>query len=192
LTVRRTACVPGGFLLPIARRRLPCVRQATKRVLQIFGVICLTIVVLTHVAETLHLFPGMGWGQPTSIGHYIDLVSAILGCALLLLGFLGRAFTRPQPVVRVKATLQVQGCLHPLVPNPVCRVWVFSPSALNLTPTSEVLQVISSSRWRSAWTEHLGNPGGCVGSPTGSSKAHGTQDGFAKLPPRRLRAACTL
>jgi hypothetical protein len=51
---------------------------------------------LTHVAETLHLFPGMGWGQPTSIGHYIDLVSAILGCALLLLGFLGRAFTRPQ------------------------------------------------------------------------------------------------
>jgi hypothetical protein len=66
------------------------------RVLQIFGVICLTIVVLTHVAETLHLFPGMGWGQPTSIGHYIDLVSAILGCALLLLGFLGRAFTRPQ------------------------------------------------------------------------------------------------
>jgi hypothetical protein len=35
------------------------------RVLQIFGVICLTIVVvLTHVAETLHLFPGMGWGQP--------------------------------------------------------------------------------------------------------------------------------
>src|SRR5260370_5647316 len=66
------------------------------RILQIFGVICLTIVVLTHVAETLHLFPGMGWGQPTSIGHYIDLVSAILGCALLLLGFLGRAFTRPQ------------------------------------------------------------------------------------------------
>jgi len=30
------------------------------RVLQIFGVICLTIVVLTHVAETLHLFPAVG------------------------------------------------------------------------------------------------------------------------------------
>jgi hypothetical protein len=30
------------------------------RVLQIFGVICLTIVVLTHVAETLHLWHGVG------------------------------------------------------------------------------------------------------------------------------------
>src|SRR5262245_61336855 len=64
------------------------------RVLLIFCAVCLTIVVLTHVAERLHLFPGMGWGQPTSIGAFIDLVSAILGCALLLLGFLGSAFTR--------------------------------------------------------------------------------------------------
>jgi hypothetical protein len=64
------------------------------RFLQFFGAACLIIVVLTHVAETLHLFPGMGWGQPNSPGHYLDLVSAILGCTLLPLGLLGALIQR--------------------------------------------------------------------------------------------------
>jgi hypothetical protein len=46
------------------------------------------VVVLTHVAEALHIFPSMGWGLPDSAGHYLDLVSAILGCVLLALGLL--------------------------------------------------------------------------------------------------------
>ena len=62
--------------------------------LQIFGVACLIVVVLTHIAERLQLFPGMGWGQPDSIGHYLDLISAIVGGVLLLAGFLGHALTR--------------------------------------------------------------------------------------------------
>jgi hypothetical protein len=40
--------------------------------------------VLTHVAERLHLSPGMGWGLPDSPGHYLDFISAVLGCALLI------------------------------------------------------------------------------------------------------------
>ena len=64
------------------------------RLLQLLGLACLMIVVLTHIAETFHLFPMMGWGQPTSAGHYVDLVSAILGCILLPLGFLGNALMR--------------------------------------------------------------------------------------------------
>jgi hypothetical protein len=64
------------------------------RLLQIFGVVCLIVVVLTHIAERLQLFPGMGWGQPDSIGHDLDLTSAILGGILLLTGFLGDAVTR--------------------------------------------------------------------------------------------------
>ena len=64
------------------------------RLLQIFGVVCLIVVVLTHIAERLQLFPGMGWGQPDSIGHYLDLISAILGGVLLLVGSLGNALTR--------------------------------------------------------------------------------------------------
>jgi hypothetical protein len=64
------------------------------RLLQILGLACLAIVVLTHVAEAFHLFPTMGWGQPNSAGHYVDLVSAILACTLLPLGLIGSAFRR--------------------------------------------------------------------------------------------------
>src|SRR5262249_52108123 len=59
------------------------------RLLQLIGAGCLVVVVLTHVAETFKLFPIMGWGLPTSPGHYLDLISAVLGCTLLPLGFLG-------------------------------------------------------------------------------------------------------
>jgi formate hydrogenlyase subunit 3/multisubunit Na+/H+ antiporter MnhD subunit len=58
------------------------------RLFLLFGSVCLIIVVLTHVAETFHIFPSMGWGLPSSAGHYLDLMSAILGCTFLLLGFL--------------------------------------------------------------------------------------------------------
>lgn len=59
--------------------------------LQVLGLICLAIVVLTHVAERLHILSGMGWGLPDSPGHYLDLASAVLGCALLTLGLAGWA-----------------------------------------------------------------------------------------------------
>ena len=45
---------------------------------------CLAVVVLTHVAERLHILPGMGWGLPGSPGHYLDLFSAVCGAVLLL------------------------------------------------------------------------------------------------------------
>jgi hypothetical protein len=64
------------------------------RISHLFGLACLLMVVLTHVAETFHIFPAMGWGLPNSMGHYLDLVSAILGAALLLLGFAIDALTR--------------------------------------------------------------------------------------------------
>jgi hypothetical protein len=64
------------------------------RFLQLCGGACLIIVVLTHVAEAYRLLPGMGWGLPNSPGHYLDLVSAILGGLLLPIGFLGNALAR--------------------------------------------------------------------------------------------------
>ena len=63
----------------------------TWRFLQLSGATCLLVVVLAHVAEVFHLFATMGWGLPNSAGHYVDLVSAILGLILAPLGFvLGR------------------------------------------------------------------------------------------------------
>jgi hypothetical protein len=40
------------------------------RSLLLFGFVCLTVMVFTHVAEGLHLFSGMGWGLPDSPGGW--------------------------------------------------------------------------------------------------------------------------
>src|SRR5262249_1956566 len=68
--------------------------DAVSRFLMLFGAVCLTIVVLTHVAETCGLFPGIGWGQPDSAGHYLDLASAILGCTLFPVGLIASFIAR--------------------------------------------------------------------------------------------------
>ena len=57
-------------------------------VLQLLGAGCLIVVILTHIAEALQLFPFMHWGQVHSIGHYLDLTSVILGITLFPLGYL--------------------------------------------------------------------------------------------------------
>jgi hypothetical protein len=62
------------------------------RSLLLFGFVCLTVMAFTHVAEGLHLFSGMGWGLPDSPGHYLDFVSAVLGCALLIAGMIWISF----------------------------------------------------------------------------------------------------
>lgn len=60
------------------------------RLLILAGCGCLLIVVLTHIAERLHVLPSMGWGLPDSPGHYLDLFSAVAGVALLLAAFVLR------------------------------------------------------------------------------------------------------
>jgi hypothetical protein len=56
--------------------------------LQLLGAGCLVVVVLTHICEALHLFPWMGWGLENSVGHYLDLSSAVLGLTLFPAGYL--------------------------------------------------------------------------------------------------------
>jgi hypothetical protein len=68
--------------------------KTVSSLLQLFGAGCLMVVVLTHVSEALHLFPWMHWGLPHSVGHYIDLWSAVLGLALFPLGYLFHALTK--------------------------------------------------------------------------------------------------
>ena len=59
-------------------------RRSVARHLAWAGCAFLFVVVLTHVAERFHILPAMGWGLPDSPGHYLDLVSAIIGVSLLL------------------------------------------------------------------------------------------------------------
>ena len=60
---------------------------------QLIGSAFLLIVVLAHFAETYHLLPAMGWGLPSSPGHFLDLFSAVLGVILLLFGYFLRRNT---------------------------------------------------------------------------------------------------
>jgi hypothetical protein len=60
---------------------------ATGRYLMLLGGGCLVIVVLTHVCETFHLCPAMGWGLKHSTGDYLDLSAAIPGLAFLPAGY---------------------------------------------------------------------------------------------------------
>jgi len=62
-------------------------RRTLFSLLQLVGAGCLVVVVLTHVCEALHLLPWMRWGQPDSVGHYLDLSSAVLGLTLLPFGY---------------------------------------------------------------------------------------------------------
>ena len=62
--------------------------------LQLLGVGCLVVVVLAHIAEALHLFPWMHWGEEHSVGHYLDLGSAVLGLTLFPIGYLLHVLTK--------------------------------------------------------------------------------------------------
>jgi hypothetical protein len=46
------------------------------------------IMALTHVFESFSILPAFGWGQPHSVGHFIDLAAALLGVAFVTTGFL--------------------------------------------------------------------------------------------------------
>jgi hypothetical protein len=86
-TLIRAAVVPIPVLLLMAYSVLRFLRQrVVGSVLEAFGAACLTLVVLTHVAEGLNVFPRMRWGQPDSVGHYVDLCSAVLGLTLTPVG----------------------------------------------------------------------------------------------------------
>jgi hypothetical protein len=56
--------------------------------LQLLGAGCLVVVVLTHLCEALLLFPWMHGGLENSVGHYLDLWSAVSGLTLFPTGYL--------------------------------------------------------------------------------------------------------
>ncbi len=56
------------------------------RCLLLLGFACLTIMVFIHLAEGPRLLLGVDWGLSDNPGHYVDLVTATLGCGLLIAG----------------------------------------------------------------------------------------------------------
>jgi hypothetical protein len=62
--------------------------KAASSLLQLVGTASMLVMVLTHLCEALDLFPWMQWGLERSAGHYLDLLSAILGVTLFPIGYL--------------------------------------------------------------------------------------------------------
>ena len=65
-------------------------RKSFGSALQALGIGCFAVMALTHVFEAFSILPALGWGQPHSVGHFIDLVSALLGVTLVTTSFLLR------------------------------------------------------------------------------------------------------
>ena len=92
------ALVPASMLL-FGSLVLFFRRKTGSSSLQLFGAGCLMVVVLTHICEALHLFPSMDWGLEHSVGHYLDLSSALLGVTLLPVGFWLRVSASPRSLL---------------------------------------------------------------------------------------------
>lgn len=56
-------------------------RRSAAAGLLVLATVCFLVVALTHVFESLAIMPAAGWGQPHSVGHYLDLTAALLGIA---------------------------------------------------------------------------------------------------------------
>ena len=82
------------LLLLLATAALYVRTKAAGALAQALGAAFLLVVVLAHLCEALNLLPLMGWGARGSIGHYIDLASAIVGVALLAFGALIHALSK--------------------------------------------------------------------------------------------------
>jgi hypothetical protein len=83
LVVALIISVPILLLFILAGRRLLHTRTLSD-VLLVVGAGSLLLMVLTHIAEGLHILPFMGWGQRRSLGHYLDLGSVYVGIAFLV------------------------------------------------------------------------------------------------------------
>jgi len=73
-------------------------RKTLSSCLQLLGAGGLVVVVFTHLCEALHLFPWMRWGSEHSVGHYLDLWSAVLGLTLFPVGYLLHALPKGQNI----------------------------------------------------------------------------------------------
>ena len=65
-------------------------RRDTGSTLQALGLACFGVMALTHVFEAFSILSAFGWGQPHSVGHFVDLVAALLGVTFVTSGFLLR------------------------------------------------------------------------------------------------------
>src|SRR5438477_61547 len=89
LLASAVACVFLGVSVVLFRTR-----RSFASAMQGVGIGCFAVMALTHVFEAFSILPALGWGQPHSVGHLIDLVAALLGVTLVTTSFLLRYLCR--------------------------------------------------------------------------------------------------
>lgn len=57
---------------------------------QLLGAAGVTLVAVAHICEAVGFLPWFGWGAERSVGHYLDLTSALVGVTCLPVGYLLR------------------------------------------------------------------------------------------------------
>jgi len=85
--------VPAGIAF-LASLALFFNRRTLAALLCVCATSALCVVVATHVAEAMSWLPWMRWGAPDSVGHYLDLTSALLAVAFTLAGLAASAARR--------------------------------------------------------------------------------------------------
>ena len=63
-------------------------RRSVSSTLRASGIGCFGVMALTHVFENFSILHELGWGRPHSVGHFVDLVAALLGVTLVIASFL--------------------------------------------------------------------------------------------------------
>lgn len=86
--IKATVALVPTMLLAIGSTAMLARRRNVWPAVQLCGSAFLMMVALAHICEALGWFPGMGWGAPHSVGHYVDLSCAVLGVTLFPAGWL--------------------------------------------------------------------------------------------------------
>mgnify|MGYP001461379140 CR=1 FL=1 len=94
LLIASVALIPACMLFSGSVALISRARTAGS-LLQLIGAGSLVTVVLTHICEALQLFPWMSWGFEDSVGHYLDVSTAVLGATLFPAGYLFYALGQP-------------------------------------------------------------------------------------------------
>ncbi len=61
--------------------------RATGSLLELIGAAGLAMLGITHLCEGLHVLPWMRWGIEGGPGHYLNVVSLVIGVILLPAGY---------------------------------------------------------------------------------------------------------
>ena len=96
LTIRSSLALVVAVLLVLGITASLRRRRSGSRRLLLVSAGFFVIVAMSHVFEAFRILPAVGWGQPRSPGHFIDLAAALAGVTCLLAATVA-VLVRPSP-----------------------------------------------------------------------------------------------